>query len=145
MPNRLANSIAAAAAGTASLLGPGMMRVVARVNKRVTNPIVQQWAPRLSHMAVIEHNGRKSGKSYQTPVMAFVEDGKISVVLNYGSESDWVRNVQTAGSAVVVYRGQRYQLTGPRVIPIDSADLPPAVRVIRASARNALHGTLTPG
>ncbi|WP_236054811.1 nitroreductase family deazaflavin-dependent oxidoreductase [Mycobacterium sp. SM1] len=121
------------------------MRAIARVNKRVTNPILQRWAPRLPYMAVIEHNGRKSGKSYQTPVMAFVEDGKLSVVLDYGTESDWVRNVQAAGSAGVLHRGKHYQLTGPSVIPIDSADLPQAVRVVRASARNALQGTLAPG
>jgi deazaflavin-dependent oxidoreductase (nitroreductase family) len=45
-------------------------------------------------MALIEHNGRKSGRSYQPPVMAFVDGGEPSVVLNYGTESDWVRNVQ---------------------------------------------------
>jgi hypothetical protein len=67
------------------------MRTIARVNKHVTNPVQKLWAPRLRHMAVIEHAGRKSGKSYQTPVMAFVEDGALSVVLNYGPQSDWVQ------------------------------------------------------
>jgi len=51
-------------------------------------------------MAVVEHRGRQSGKTYLTPVMAFVEDGGVSVVLNYGTKSDWVRNVESAGSAV---------------------------------------------
>ena len=90
------------------------MRYDPRVNKHVTNPVQKLWAPRLRHMAVIEHAGRKSGKSYQTPVMAFVEDGALSVVLNYGAQSDWVRNVQSAGYAVVVHQGKRYKLTAPR-------------------------------
>ena len=119
------------------------MRTIARFNKHVTNPAAMGLAAHLPSMAVIEHNGRKSGKSYQTPVTAFVEDGVLSVVLNYGTESDWVRNVLSAGSAVVVHQGKRYKLTAPRVIPIDSPDLPPGVRAIRVPAWSALHGTLT--
>ena len=119
------------------------MRAIARFNKWVTNPIQRMWAPRLTYMAVIEHTGRKSGNTYRTPVMAFVDGGALSVVLNYGTASDWVRNVQAAGSAGVVHRGKHYRLIDPRVIPIDSAELPSGVRAIRTSARSALHGVLT--
>lgn len=103
MSNRLANSIATLAARISSFLGPRTMRLIARFNKRATNPIQQLWAPHLRYMAVIEHKGRKSGTDYQTPVMAFVEADKLSVALNCGTESDWVRNVQAAGSARVVH------------------------------------------
>jgi deazaflavin-dependent oxidoreductase (nitroreductase family) len=144
MPNRLANLIATRASGISALLGPRAMRVVARINKGATNPVLCLLAPRLAYMALIEHKGRKSGKSYQTPVMAFIEGGTLSVVLNYGAESDWVRNVQVAGSARVTHRGERYLLTSPRVIPIDSPDLPPAVRVVHTPARSVLYGTLVP-
>ncbi|WP_081661963.1 nitroreductase family deazaflavin-dependent oxidoreductase [Mycobacterium simiae] len=95
-------------------------------------------------MAIIEHTGRKSGKSYQTPVVAFVVGGTLSEVLNYGTKSDWVRNVESAGSAPVVHQGKRYELTSPRILPLDSAEPPPAVRVIRGPTRSALHATLTP-
>ena len=143
MSNRFAEGIAGFAAWIASLLGPRAMRVIAKLNKRVTNPVQRLWAPRLPYMAVIEHTGRKSGNNYRTPVMAFVDGGALSVVLNYGATSDWVRNVQAVGSAGVVHRGKRYRLTDPRVIPIDSPELPPGVRAVRTSARSALHGTLT--
>ncbi|WP_254849156.1 nitroreductase family deazaflavin-dependent oxidoreductase [Mycobacterium sp. GA-1841] len=83
----------------------------------MTNPLQRLWASRLPYMAVIEHTGRKSGKAYRTPVMAFVDAKAISVVLNYGEKSDWVRNVQAAGNAGVVHRGKRYHLTKPRIIP----------------------------
>jgi deazaflavin-dependent oxidoreductase (nitroreductase family) len=119
------------------------MRIIARFNRYVTNPLQKLWAPRLRYMAVIEHRGRKSGRSYQTPVMAFVEDGGVSVVLNYGAKSDWVRNVEAAGSAVVVHQGKRYKLTDPRVVPIDSPELAPGVRAVGVSSRSALHGLLT--
>ncbi|MBV9515440.1 MAG: nitroreductase family deazaflavin-dependent oxidoreductase [Mycobacteriaceae bacterium] len=144
MSNNLANSIAARAAGIASFLGPRVMRVIAQFNKRVTNRAAMGLASRLPYMAIIEHDGRKSGSKYKTPIMAFIAGGELSVVLNYGTESDWVRNLQAAGSAGVVHRGKRYWLTDPRVIPLDSQNLPPAVRGIRASARSALHGNLSP-
>jgi deazaflavin-dependent oxidoreductase (nitroreductase family) len=145
MPGTIANSIAAGAGRMSSFLGPRGMRVIARFNKRATNPAAMGLASRLPYMAIIEHRGRRSGKSYQTPVMAFVEAGGLSVVLNYGMESDWVLNVQAAGSAEVVHRGQRYRLTDPRVIPIDSLDLPAAVRVVHTPAGSAFHGTLVAG
>ncbi|WP_232006281.1 nitroreductase family deazaflavin-dependent oxidoreductase [Mycobacterium sp. 852013-50091_SCH5140682] len=72
------------------------MRILARFNKYVTNPVQRMWAPYLPYMAVIEHVGRKSGAGYRTPVMAFVDNSAITVVLNYGAHSDWVRNVEAA-------------------------------------------------
>ncbi|HJT95569.1 MAG TPA: nitroreductase family deazaflavin-dependent oxidoreductase [Mycobacterium sp.] len=123
MSHRFADGIAAVMARVASLLGPRAMRIIAKVNKRVTNPVQRLWAHRLPYMAVIEHVGRKSGNSYRTPVMAFVEGSELSVVLNYGAKSDWVSNVQAAGSAGVVHRGRRYRLTDPRVVPIDPPEL----------------------
>lgn len=117
MPSSIANSIAVVAERIAAALGPRAMRVIARFNKYVTNPLQRLWAPWLPYMAVIEHTGRKSGKPYRTPVMAFVDDRSVSVVLNYGEHSDWVRNVRAAGIAEVVHRGRRYRLTEPRIIP----------------------------
>lgn len=140
---RLMIVVAVLAARMASLLGPGAMRAIARFNKHLTNPIQRLWAPHLPYYAVIEHTGRKSGRSYQTPVMAFFESGKIAVMLNYGTESDWVRNVQAAGEATVIHRGRRYQLTDPQVVPADSPDLPPSLRTAGTRARSALYGAVT--
>jgi deazaflavin-dependent oxidoreductase (nitroreductase family) len=112
-----ANSIAVVAERIASILGPRTMRVIARINKYVTNPLQRLWAPYLPYMAIIEHIGRKSGRAYRTPVMAFVDARSILVVLNYGAQSDWVRNVRAAGSAGARHRGRRYRLINPRVIP----------------------------
>jgi deazaflavin-dependent oxidoreductase (nitroreductase family) len=144
MQNRIANLIATVAERTSALLGPRVMRFIARFNKWVTNPVQRRWAARLPNMAIVEHHGRKSGRIYRTPVMAFIESGEIFVVLNYGRESDWVRNVQAAAAAGVLYRGKRYRLIGPRVIPIDSPDVPEPLRAIRAPNRSVLCGALAP-
>jgi len=72
--------------------------------------------------------------------MAFVEHGELVVVLNYGTKSDWVRNVQAAGSAEVLHRGKRFRLTHPRVIPVESAGL--AAALTTDKTWSALRGTL---
>lgn len=82
MARPLADTVAAVMARIASAIGPRAMRLVARLNKFVTNPVQKVWAPRLRHMAIIEHRGRRSGEVYQTPVMAFVGNGSLCVVLN---------------------------------------------------------------
>jgi deazaflavin-dependent oxidoreductase (nitroreductase family) len=144
MASQLASTVASVAARIASAVGLKVMRFIARMNRYVTNPVVILCAPHLRYMAVIEHRGRKSRTKYRTPVMAFVEDGAISVVLNYGVKSDWVRNIEAAGSAVVVHRGKRYKLADLRILPTDSPELPPGVRAIGVSSRSAMTGTLGP-
>lgn len=144
MADRFANAIAAVATHIASLVGPRGMRIIARFNKYVTNPIQRLWAPHLRHMAVIEHRGRTSGRIYKTPVMAFVEDADLVVVLNYGATADWVRNVEAAGSAAVFHHGTRYRLTEPRILPVGSPEVPEGIRGVDVLSRQVLHGTLTP-
>jgi deazaflavin-dependent oxidoreductase (nitroreductase family) len=139
-----ANWIATVMERISSLLGPRVTRAIARFNNWVTNPIQRLWAPHLPNMAVVEHRGRKSGNDYRTPVMAFVGDDELVVVLNYGAGSDWVRNVQAAGSAGILHRGKRYRLIDPRVVPIDTPGLPAALRAVGTPSRCALHGTLVP-
>ncbi|UNB50140.1 nitroreductase family deazaflavin-dependent oxidoreductase [Mycolicibacterium sp. YH-1] len=142
MTTGAADRTAIVAERISAVLGPRVMRLIAQVNKRVTNPIQPLWASRLRHMAVIEHRGRRSGTTYRTPVMVFVEGDELVVVLNYGVESDWIRNVAAAGTAGVLHRGRRYRLTNPRVIPVNSAELPAAVRSVRTPDRSVLHAAL---
>ena len=142
MADRIARGIAVTAERISSLLGLRVMRCVASVNKYVINPILRLWASHMGKMAVIEHRGRRSGKTYRTPVMAFVQSDEFMVVLNYGAGSDWVRNVQTAGSAIVLHRGSRFRLSDPRVIPIGSAGLPDPLRGVRTPGRYVLCGEL---
>ena len=101
------------------MIGTSGMRAMARFNKHVTNQIVQLWAGRVPHMAVIEHIGRRSGRTYKTPVMVFRSGQSMSVVLNYGVHSDWVQNVLDAGQASVEHRGRHYRLHSPELVAGD--------------------------
>ena len=90
-------------------------RTLARINRYVTNPIMGLWAPYLPPWAVIEHQGRKSGKTYRTVIFAFRHGNLIIVVLTYG-ETDWLRNIRAQGHAQLTRRGRTITIRDPRVV-----------------------------
>ncbi len=115
-----------------------------RFNKAVTNPIQRKWAPRLAPWAMVSHVGRRSGNKYSIPVLAWVHDGKLSIVLTYGDQTDWVRNVRAAGSFELIRKSKRYTVTGVRVIPSDSPDVVPGARLPARFFDLVLYGDIRP-
>ncbi|WP_278235787.1 nitroreductase family deazaflavin-dependent oxidoreductase [Isoptericola sp. AK164] len=100
---------------------PGL-RLVRRLNKRFTNPRVLATAGRPGgSAAVIRHVGRRSGRSYATPIGVEVGDGVLVTLLPYGPTTDWVRNVLAAGGAQVTVQGRTSEVTDPRVVPVAEA------------------------
>jgi len=78
---------------------------LARFNRSIANPVVRRFAGWLPPLAIVLHRGRRTGRAFATPVLAFgTADGLVVGVL-YGIDSDWVRNVQAAGRAQVRRRG----------------------------------------
>ena len=110
---------------------------LARFNRRVGNRIIGTVAGRrLSPVAFVIHQGRRSGRRYRTPVMPLpLRDGFL-VSLPYGPERDWVRNVLAAGGCAIVRDGRRFELTDPRMLDTAGAAallpaaLRPALRVV---------------
>jgi deazaflavin-dependent oxidoreductase (nitroreductase family) len=100
-------------------------RRVARVNRKVTNPIQLLYAWVLPPWAVICHCGRRSGRPYTTPVNAYKRGDVLAVVILYGERSDWVQNV-LAGGGRVIRGGRTYKLIAPRVVPPALAPSAPA-------------------
>jgi deazaflavin-dependent oxidoreductase (nitroreductase family) len=108
---------------------------LARFNRRVPNRAIGLIAGRrLSPVAFMIHQGRRSGRRYRTPVMPLrLRDGFL-VSLPYGPERDWVRNVMAAGRCAIQRGGRRYELTDPRLLdavgaaPLLPAALRPALR-----------------
>jgi deazaflavin-dependent oxidoreductase (nitroreductase family) len=88
---------------------------LARFNRVVTNPVQRLWAGRIPPFAIIEHVGRKSGRTYRTPVTAFVHGEVVTVRLPYGADRDWVRNLTAAAGGVMERRGRRMRVTEPEV------------------------------
>jgi deazaflavin-dependent oxidoreductase (nitroreductase family) len=61
--------------------------------------------------SLVRHVGRKSGRSYETPlILAPVPEGFIAE-LTYGDTVDWYRNVVAAGGCVVVHHRVEYSVT----------------------------------
>jgi deazaflavin-dependent oxidoreductase (nitroreductase family) len=98
-----------------------LSRRVARFNRAVNNPIQRQYAWLLPPWAIIVHRGRRSGRVYRTPVNAYKRGRTLAVVVLYGEESDWVRNV-LAGDAQVVRGGRTYELLEPRLLSPSEAN-----------------------
>ena len=110
-------------------------RSLARFNKKVTNRVQGIWAPWLPPWAVIVHKGRKSGREYETPVLAFRSGDRLSVVLFYGERAEWLRNVLAAGTAGVRRAGSLGTLTNPRIVDGSDPVLTPAIRRIAGRRR----------
>jgi deazaflavin-dependent oxidoreductase (nitroreductase family) len=87
---------------------------LARANRRITNPILGRVSDTLPPLATVHHVGRTSGRTYETPIMAFRQPGGFLVALTYGPQVQWLRNVEAAGGATIVQRRTAYTVGPPR-------------------------------
>jgi deazaflavin-dependent oxidoreductase (nitroreductase family) len=88
------------------------------------------FAARLPGFGVVIHKGRRSGRTYRTPVILFRDDRNYTFVLVYG-RGDWVRNMVQAGGAQVLTRGLIHTIVDPRIVEDhEHADLAAPVRQI---------------
>ena len=103
---------------------------VARFNKRVTNRVTGAIAGWMPGFGIVVHRGRASGREYRTPINVFKRGGGYAIALTYGPESQWVKNVLTAGGCQIETGGKLVRLTNPRVVHDPSQRLvPPLVRI----------------
>src|SRR5437588_5200556 len=98
-----------------------LSRRVARFNKVINNRIQRVYAWLVPPWAVIVHRGRRSGRSYRTPVLVFRQQRTLVIALLYGEESDWLRNLRTAGGGRVVRIGRTFELGEPRIVDTSTA------------------------
>ncbi len=93
-----------------------MPRGVAEFNKRVTNPVARTITPWLPSLGTLEHVGRKSGKRYRTPLLAFRTHDGYAILIGYGLQTDWLKNVLAGGPTVLRKRGRAIALVNPQVV-----------------------------
>jgi deazaflavin-dependent oxidoreductase (nitroreductase family) len=80
--------------------------------KNTLNRVTSRMA-RAGHgpFSLIRHVGRKSGRTYETPVILVqVPEGFIAE-LTYGENVNWYRNIVAAGGCVVVHHRREYRVT----------------------------------
>ena len=90
---------------------------------RLFNPLAlrlagHRWVP---VWAVLHHRGRRSGRTYATPVAVLVTPETFVIGLPWGPNTDWVRNVQAAGECTVTWRSREWTCTEPALVDRDVA------------------------
>jgi deazaflavin-dependent oxidoreductase (nitroreductase family) len=91
-------------------------RWLAKINIAFTNRITSLFAGWLPGFGILTHVGRKSGKVHRTPVNVFRAPSGFIIALTYSSQSEWVKNVLAAGGCELKTRGNKYQLSAPKVV-----------------------------
>ena len=81
---------------------------------RYLNPRLMPAARRFPPLAVIHHQGRRTGRTYDTPVQAYRTGNGYLVGLAYDTNAQWARNVLASGRAQMTRAGQRYTISQPR-------------------------------
>jgi deazaflavin-dependent oxidoreductase (nitroreductase family) len=101
---------------------PPVLNAVRRAS-RAFKPIVLKTAGTPgAPTSVVRHAGRRSGRHYETPVVAVPTPDGFAIALPYGPDVDWLKNVVAAGSATIVADGSEHTVTDPAVVPIDEVD-----------------------
>jgi deazaflavin-dependent oxidoreductase (nitroreductase family) len=91
--------------------------------KGVINPrTLRAIAHGESNYAVVHHVGRRSGRSYQTPVEAYRTAEGVLILLPYGPVTDWCQNIMVAGQCTVTPDGENLALRAPEVVSADFAE-----------------------
>lgn len=89
---------------------------LARFNRRVINPVQRIWAGYLPAFAILEHTGRKSGRTFRTPLNVFSTDDGVAILLTYGPDRDWLKNITAAGGGRLKRYGKTIALADPHLM-----------------------------
>ena len=94
------------------------VRIVMSPLTRRLNPLMLKLARRDNfHMAAqVRHVGRRSGRSYLTPVSARLSGDVAVIPLTFGNVSDWALNVRAAGGCEIRLTGQDYVASNPQFV-----------------------------
>ena len=100
-------------------------RTVANFNRRVTNPVARSLTPWLPCLGTLQHTGRTSGRRYRTPLLVFKTQKGFAILIGYGPETDWLKNVLAGGPTVLHKRGKAITLANPQIV--EKAEAAPLV------------------
>jgi deazaflavin-dependent oxidoreductase (nitroreductase family) len=106
---------------------PTRMRVIRPFTTHVFNPIARRFASWLPGFGILEYRGRKSGRTYRTPINVFRRGDWYVFALTYGADVEWVKNVVAAGGCSLRTRGRNVRLIEPELFVDPSRRLMPLV------------------
>ncbi|MFA5608238.1 MAG: nitroreductase family deazaflavin-dependent oxidoreductase [Leucobacter sp.] len=82
----------------------------------MTNPIQRMWAGWAPTFGILEHVGRRSGRVYRTPLTVFSTDTGVAILLTYGPDRDWLKNLKAADGGMLKRHGRTLPVKDPRVV-----------------------------
>lgn len=90
--------------------------------KHLLNPFTKKIAG-ASHspFAKIFHVGRRSGKTYETPLIVQGAQDEFIFALTYGEDVDWYQNVLSAGHCRLRWNAKDYELKNPQSLDVNMA------------------------
>jgi deazaflavin-dependent oxidoreductase (nitroreductase family) len=95
------------------------------------DPILLPIVRRLPTFGILTHQGRKTGRTYHTPINVFRRGDTYLFFLTYGSDVEWVKNILAAGSCSLETRGRVVMLVEPQLITDPELRLaPPVIRFV---------------
>ena len=71
-------------------------------------------------LMLVRHVGRKSGRTFETPILHARVAGGFVAVLVYGTGVSWYRNLRAAGHGVVVRGRREYEIDGIEPYPTEA-------------------------
>lgn len=119
--------VAVAAAGVVLVVGMRRKSPVVVDTVRRAGRAMRPWALRFSGTpgapaSVVRHRGRRSGRTYETPVEAVETEDGFAIALPYGRRADWMKNVLAAGEATIYHEGATVAVDRPEIVPLAAAD-----------------------
>jgi deazaflavin-dependent oxidoreductase (nitroreductase family) len=95
--------------------GSPVFRAIMGVAGRPFNALVLRFAGSryLRLYGVVHHRGRRSGRTYTTPVVVRPTADGFVIPLAFGERADWFRNVRAAGGCEIRWNGTTYSVVDP--------------------------------
>ncbi len=101
--------------------------------KRFVNPVLRNAAhSSRGPFALLRHVGRRSGKSYEIPIMVWLVKDCFVIALTYGPNVDWLRNLQATNQGSLRWHKREYVFQTPVFIDEKTAlsALPPFIKFV---------------
>lgn len=85
---------------------------VTQLNKKYVNRVLVHLAGH-GWFVELEHVGRRSGRTFRVPIMAFDGGEVVTIALTYGPGVDWLANLRAAGGGRMHLRDELLVLGAP--------------------------------
>jgi deazaflavin-dependent oxidoreductase (nitroreductase family) len=123
-----------AATGLADAIAPSrksrILRALARAGAGASVPLAgRRFFPL---WGIVRHAGRRSGRTYDTPVVVQRTNDGFLIPLPFGGSTQWARNVLASGACTIRWRAQEYRAGDPEVIdwPRARSSYGPVLRLV---------------